>query len=85
MHFIRGVVVARKKRGLSQKDLAEKAGISQSYLTQVEKSIDPKRKTKEISSQIMFKMASVLECTIDLLIFYGNHYDYYMGLPASSK
>ena len=83
VNFIKGMVIARKRREISQKKLASMSGITPAYMTQIEKSIDPKRATKEISSQLMFKFAAVLECTIEMLIFYGNHYDYYMNFLNS--
>tara|TARA_Y100000591_G_C21736707_1_gene647007 strand:+ start:333 stop:647 length:315 start_codon:yes stop_codon:yes gene_type:complete len=83
VNFIKGMIVARKMRKLNNKKFASMVGVTESYLSQVVNSIEPKRKTKELSGQLMFKIANTLQSTVDLLIFYGNHYDYYMNsLPS---
>lgn len=83
VHFIKGMIVARKMRKLNNKKFAEMVGITANYISQVDLSIEPKRKTKELSAQLMFKIANTLQCTVDLLMFYGIHYDYYMNsLPS---
>ena len=83
VHFIKGAIIARKRREISQKKLASMSGITPAYMTQIEKSIDPNRATKEISSQLMFKIASSLQCSVDMLILYGRHYDYSMNFLNS--
>ena len=53
----------RKEKGLSLNKLAEEAGVSKAYLSQLENSV-----SKQPSAEILFKIASALGTTIaDLL------------------
>ena len=49
------VAEIRKERGMSQDELAEKAGISRPYLSQIET-----QRQKTISNVVMFKIAEAL-------------------------
>lgn len=49
------VAEIRKKRGMSQDELAEKAGISRPYLSQIET-----QRQKTVSNVVMFKIADAL-------------------------
>lgn len=53
----------RTQAGLSQKDLAEKAGISAEYLCKIEK------KEPNISKKIMEALASALNTTVPELFY----------------
>lgn len=83
VNFIKGMIVARKMRGLRKNKFAEMIDVTASYLVQVDLSIDPKKETKKISGQLMFAIAFKLGCTVDLLVFYGDNYDYYMDILES--
>lgn len=52
----------REQRGISQKELAEKSGLSQSMLSQIEKG------TKNPSLQAGKYIAETLGCSIDRLV-----------------
>ena len=53
----------RKEKGLSLNKLAEEAGVSKAYLSQLENSV-----SKQPSAEVLFKIASALGTTIaDLL------------------
>ena len=45
----------RKERGMSQEELAEKAGISRPYLSQIET-----QRQQTVSNSVMFKIAAAL-------------------------
>jgi len=52
----------RKKQGINQKDLAEKAGISNSYLTDIEKG----RHTPSIKTLLKISEALQIDCGVIL-------------------
>lgn len=49
------VAEIRRERGMSQEDLAEKAGISRPYLSQIET-----QRQQTVSNVVMFKIAEAL-------------------------
>lgn len=63
MNLSQKIKQLRKKKGLSLGKLAETAGVSKAYLSQLENSV-----SKQPSAEILFKIASALGTTIaDLL------------------
>ncbi|MEI4801777.1 helix-turn-helix domain-containing protein [Bacillus sp. NPDC077411] len=59
----RNIYQFRKKRGLTLSELAERAGISKSYLSNIERSIN-----QNPSIQVMEKIALVLEADLNTLL-----------------
>lgn len=52
----------RKERGMSQEELAEKAGISRPYLSQIET-----QRQQTVSNSVMFKIASALGVSYEII------------------
>ena len=52
----------RKERGLSQEELAEKAGVSRPYISQIEK-----QRQQVISNTVMFRIAEALGVSYELI------------------
>ncbi|ENQ3106093.1 Transcriptional regulator, contains XRE-family HTH domain [Bacillus sp. 491mf] len=59
----RNIYQIRKKRGLTLSELAEKAGISKSYLSNIERSIN-----QNPSIQVLEKIGLVLEADLNTLL-----------------
>lgn len=66
MGLSENIRIKRKSKNMSQKELAEKAGISRPYLNQIEKDI--RIPTVPVGVQI----AKVLDCTLDELAGENN-------------
>ena len=52
----------RKERGLSQEELAEKAGVSRPYISQIET-----QRQQVISNTVMFRIAEALGVSYELI------------------
>lgn len=52
----------RKERGLSQEELAEKAGVSRPYLSQIET-----QRQQTVSNTVMFRIAEALGVSYELI------------------
>ncbi|ENQ3078083.1 helix-turn-helix domain-containing protein [Bacillus sp. WLY-B-L8] len=59
----RNIYQIRKKKGFTLSELAERAGISKSYLSNIERSIN-----QNPSIQVLEKIASVLESDLNTLL-----------------
>ena len=72
-NFLRGLMIknARNKKKITQRELAKKLNVSQSYMSKIEN-----RKTKTISVDLILNLSSILEIDpVDLFIFLANLYD----------
>lgn len=58
------VMIARKKKGLTQNQVSKAAGISRATLSRIENGND-----SSISKDIMLRLAKVLDATVDYLFF----------------
>lgn len=58
------VMIARKRKKLTQNQVCEAAGISRPYLSKIENGKDA-----TVSKEIMLKLASVLDSTVEYLFF----------------
>lgn len=58
----------RRKKGLTQKELSEKTGLSRSFISQIENG------TNNPSKDSLYKIAKVLEIDVDQLIDDGKNY-----------
>ena len=59
----RRIAIARTEKGYSQATLAEKANISVSHLSNIE------RGRKSLSAEVLFKIAEALQTSVDSLLF----------------
>lgn len=59
---------ARKDKGLSQEELANKAGISRVTLSKIESGEDV-----TVTSETMLSLAKALDTTVDGIIFFGEN------------
>ena len=59
----RRIAKARRNKGYSQAMLAEKANISISHLSNIERGL------KNLSSEVLFKIAKALQTSVDSLLF----------------
>jgi putative transcriptional regulator len=62
--MVTNLKLARIKKGMKQKDLAQKVGITSQYLMNLEKG-----KSKNPSIMIMKKLSEELECSVEELFF----------------
>lgn len=58
------VMIARKRKKLTQDQVCEAAGIGRSTLSKIENGKDA-----NVSKEVMLKLASVLDCTVEFLFF----------------
>ena len=58
------VMIARRKKKLTQQQVAEAAGISRSSLSKIENGKD-----LSVSKDLMLKLAKILDSTVDYLFF----------------
>ena len=58
------VMIARKRKKLTQDQVCEATGISRAYLSKIENGKDA-----HVSKEVMLKLASVLDSTVDYLFF----------------
>ena len=71
--FLRGLMIknARNKKKITQRELAKKLKVSQSYMSKIEN-----RKTKTISIDLILNLSSILEIdSVDLFIFLADLYN----------
>lgn len=61
MSLSENIRIKRKSKNMTQKELAEKAGISRPYLNQIEKDI------RTPTVPVGYQIAKVLDCTLDEL------------------
>ncbi|AGK52657.1 XRE family transcriptional regulator [Bacillus sp. 1NLA3E] len=71
----KNILEIRKKRALSLTELAERANISKSYLSNIERDLN-----KNPSIQVMNKIAAVLNVDLKTLIKADSKYDTKQGL-----
>ena len=60
-----GIVLARKKKGMTQGDLSEKINVSQTHLSQVETNI------KDPSMKLIYRISEELEVPVPILFWFG--------------
>lgn len=65
MHIGNAIKDLRQKRGFKQNEFAEKSGLSQSYLSLIEKGV------KEPTLSILKQIATVLEIPMPVLVFFA--------------
>ena|SRR5690554_3846256 len=65
MHIGNAIKDLRQKRGFKQNEFAEKSGLSQSYLSLIEKGV------KEPTLSILKQIATVLEIPMPVLVFFS--------------
>ena len=65
MHIGNAIKDLRQQRGFKQNEFAEKSGLSQSYLSLIEKGV------KEPTLSILKQIANVLEIPMPVLVFFA--------------